>query len=519
MIPKADALRIIVAAAAAGRRTEDVPLALAFGRVLARDALAEDDIPPFEKSAMDGWAVRAADVARVPVTLEVLGSIAAGGLAPSRIGAGETFKIMTGAPLPEGADAVVMVEDSEARDEGRAVELRRAARPWQNVCRKGEDGRRGDVVVPAGTPIDAPAVGLLASTGVDPVPTFAPPRVCIVPTGDELVDADGPPPGPGRIRESNGALLETQVRQVSAAIPTLRPGIARDTRESLERFLDVGCDHDVLVLSGGVSMGDLDLVGPELLRRGLEVLVEKVAIKPGKPLLFGRLRRRDGGTCHVFGLPGNPVSSFVTFELFVRPFLLRVLGHDDVEPDVVRAALDAVLAIKPIPRTQHLPAVLSAGEDGRLMVKPLEWHGSADLRGFLDANAMIVDRGRRLGAATRRPRPRRAAREPSDPLRAQGVTSRMSNADWRFPGAQRPCRAEGSTGVLGRRRRRSRASALTELGPARVTALLRSHTRTDPNLHCRLGTPGRPKQAVLAARGHALRSSARSRLKSTALPA
>jgi molybdopterin molybdotransferase len=389
MIGKAEARRIIVGEASAARRIEEVPLALAFGRALARDARADADLPPFEKSSMDGWAVQAADVAAVPATLRVLGAIHAGEVAAAPVRAGETWKIMTGAALPEGADAVVIVEDS-APVEGGRVELRRAARPWQNVCRKGEDARKGDVVLPAGTPLDAPALALLSTIGLDPAPTFAPPRACVIPTGDELVVAAGPPPGPGRIRESNGILLEAQIRQVSAAIPVARPGIARDSRESLDAFLDVGLGHDVLILSGGVSMGDLDLVGKELARRGLQVLVEKVGIKPGKPLLFGWVARPRGGRCAVFGLPGNPVSSFVTFELFVRPFLLRAMGHDDVEPDAVRALLDAERELRIIPRTQHLPAVLSSDEDGRLRVRPLEWHGSADLRGFADANAMIV---------------------------------------------------------------------------------------------------------------------------------
>jgi molybdopterin molybdotransferase len=246
------------------------------------------------------------------------------------------------------------------------------------------------VVLPRGTPLDAPALAMLASIGIDPVPTFEPPRVCVIPTGDELVEASGPPPRAGSIRESNGILLEAQIRQVSPAIPCFRPGIARDSRESLERFLDVGCGHDVLVLSGGVSMGDLDLVGRELLRRGMTVLVEKVGIKPGKPLLFGHVAQKDGARCTVFGLPGNPVSSFVTFEVFVRPFLLAWLGHEAVEPDVVHARLEGGGGIKPIPRAQHLPGVLTCGDDGAMRVRPLEWHGSADLRGFVDANAMIV---------------------------------------------------------------------------------------------------------------------------------
>jgi molybdopterin molybdotransferase len=389
VIPKAEALRLVLGAAEAGRREEEVPLALGFGRVLARDARSDVDLPPFEKSSMDGWAVRAEDVATAPAALAIAGVLPAGAVAPRGLRAGEAFKIMTGAALPEGADAVVVVEDSQLDSGGARVVLRRAARPWQNVCRKGEDARAGDVVVAAGTPLDAAALAMLASVGVDPVPTFAPPSVCVIPTGDELVDPAGPPPGPGRIRESNGILLEAQVRQVSPAIPCLRPGIARDTRESLGRFLDVGCEHDVLVLSGGVSMGDLDLVGGELRGRGMEVLVEKVAIKPGKPLLFGHVRRKDGGRCSVFGLPGNPVSSYVAFELFVRPFLLRLLGQEDVAPLVARARLEGDVPGS-IPRTQHLPAIVACGDDGVLEARPLVWHGSADLRGFLDANAMIV---------------------------------------------------------------------------------------------------------------------------------
>jgi molybdopterin molybdotransferase len=390
MISKDEARRIILGEAAAARRLEEVPLALAAGRVLAADARSDLDLPPFEKSSMDGWAVRAEDVATAPATLRVLGAVPAGSLATRPVGRGETWKIMTGAALPEGADAVVIVEDSETLEGGREVRLLRAARPWQNVCRQGEDVRKGDVVVSAGTGLDAVALSLLASIGVDPAPTFAPPRVCVVPTGDELVDASGPPPGPGKIRESNGILLEAQIRQVSAAIPVFRPGVARDTGESLRQFLDVGCDHDVLILSGGVSMGDLDLVGKELAARGLRVLVEKVSIKPGKPLLFGHVARKDGGRCAVFGLPGNPVSSYVTFELFVRPFLLKWLGSEDPRADVVRATLDAERPPKVIPRTQHLPAVLSSDEQGALRVRPIAWHGSADLRGVLDANAMIV---------------------------------------------------------------------------------------------------------------------------------
>ncbi|HYC78645.1 MAG TPA: molybdopterin molybdotransferase MoeA, partial [Planctomycetota bacterium] len=340
MLSKAEALAIVLAEAAKERAFEEAPLCAALGRALTRDAVADADIPPFEKSSMDGWAVRAADVARAPRTLRVLGAIHAGSPAPRPIEPGATWKIMTGAPLPEGADAVIPVEDSTAAPDGASVELRATAVPGRHVCRRGEDARAGEAVVRAGTMLDAAALAVLAATGNDPAPTFAAPRVCVIPTGDELVRADGPPPPPGKIRESNGVLLEAQIRATSPALTVLRPGVARDDRASLDRFLDVGLDHDVLVLSGGVSMGDLDLVGVALKDRGLVPLVEKVSIKPGKPLLFGHAPRRSGGRCAVFGLPGNPVSSFCTFELFVRPYLLARLGVDDVAPDEVAALLD-----------------------------------------------------------------------------------------------------------------------------------------------------------------------------------
>lgn len=388
MKSKDEALAIVLAAATAARRVATAPLAAAAGRFAASDVRAERDLPPFEKSSMDGYAVRAADVASAPVELRALGTIAAGSVAPRGIGPGETWKIMTGAPLPEGADAVVMVEDSEPAGEGR-VRLKRGVAAGTNVCRRGEDARAGEVVVPMGAPFDAATLSVLASVGADPAPVYAAPSVCIIPTGDELVPACGPPPGPGRIRESNGILLEAQVRAASAALPTLRPGVARDLRESVDRYLDVGLDHDVLLLSGGVSMGDLDLVGVALKARGLEVAIEKVAIKPGKPLLFGHVAREDGGRTAVFGLPGNPVSSFVTCELFVRPYLLRRLGSDEPTAVETLARLEHDREIRALPRTQHVPSLVDA-VDGSLRIRPLPWNGSADLRPLVDANALLV---------------------------------------------------------------------------------------------------------------------------------
>ena len=334
MIPKAEALAIVIDAAPEPRETEEVPLEQACGRVLARPACSDMDMPPFEKSSMDGWAVRAQDV-RPGVRLRIIDRIMAGQVPARPIGPGETMKVMTGAPVPEGADAVVMVERSEEEAGGEHVTILASIAPDTNICHRGEDLRRGEEVLPAGAFITPESAALLAMIGVDPVPVWRVPSVAVIPTGDELVEPGGQPPGPGEIRESNGLLLDALLQRVSPALKPLRPGIARDDEASLDRMLDVGLDHDVLLLSGGVSMGDLDLVGAVLSRRGLEVLVEKVAIKPGKPLLFGRVVRDDGGLCHVFGLPGNPLSTWITFELFVRPFLLASMGAGEITRDEI----------------------------------------------------------------------------------------------------------------------------------------------------------------------------------------
>jgi molybdopterin molybdotransferase len=387
MLSVQEALLVLRAAVPAPRERVFVPLSLGLGHALAQDVRAEMDQPPFEKSSMDGWAVRSTDV-YPEVRLRIVGRVLAGTAPGLAIGAGETAKIMTGAPLPEGADAVVMVERSTEDGAGH-VTLHAGVAAGENVCHRGEDLREGEVVLRKGTHLEATALALLASVGCDPVPVHALPRVMVLPTGDELVSAHGPRPLPGQIRESNGVYLEAALRTVLPGVRVVRTGIAPDAEAQLLEHLRVGLGHDVLILSGGVSMGDADLV-PELLRGlGLEVLIEKVAIKPGKPLLFGRVTSPSGHVCYVFGLPGNPVSSAVTFDLFVKPFVLAWAGAGFAEPSVVQARLLSPRAMKRIPRKQHLPCVLRT-VDSAFVAELMPWHGSADLRGMLGADGLVM---------------------------------------------------------------------------------------------------------------------------------
>ncbi|MEZ6196520.1 MAG: molybdopterin molybdotransferase MoeA [Planctomycetota bacterium] len=387
MTPKDEALRILFAAIPeVVGDGESVALDEALGRVLAEDVAADMDQPPFDRASMDGFAVRAADLAAGAAELAVVGTVAAGEVADFEVGPGACARIMTGAPMPAGADAVVMVERSRDLG-GDRVALEDETRAGANVAPRGQDVREGEVVLRRGTPLRPVEIGVLASVGRDRVRVFPRPRVAVVATGDELVPPGAGRPGPGQIRESNAHMLAAQVAALGEGIRAERLGIARDTREDVDAFLDRGLAADVLILSGGVSMGDYDFVHVALKERGLAVKLERVAIKPGKPLLFGSLDV-EGRRVFVFGLPGNPVSSFVTFELFVRPFLRGLTGRA-ATPLEIRVRVAADCAGRAMPRTQHLPAVLESTDEG-LGVRALEWHGSGDLRGLADANAFVV---------------------------------------------------------------------------------------------------------------------------------
>lgn len=322
----------------------EVPLLDALGRTLARDVVADRDVPPFRNSAMDGYAVRGEDVASAPAQLRVVGSIAAGGISERPVGPGEAMRIMTGAAMPDGADTVVRVEDTDNADE--VVTVTTATAAGTSVRQAGEDLRRGTTVLAAGTLLRAPEIGLLASLGRHRPLVVARPRVAVLSTGDEVVDVTEEP-GPGKIRDANRYSLAAAIFAAGCG-PWLRP-IVRDTPDDLRRALVDGLDADAIVTSGGVSVGDHDWVKPVVSELGTLDLWS-IAIRPGRPLAFGQLRRggSSGGdsppvAVPFFGLPGNPVSALLTFELFVRPALLEMSGRRKLHrPRAQARLLDAL---------------------------------------------------------------------------------------------------------------------------------------------------------------------------------
>jgi len=324
--------RALVLAEASPLPSERRALSEVLGGVLAQGLTAPHDLPPFDNSAMDGYAVRAADVSRAadfPVTLKVVDTVAAGGLARAEVGTGEAIKIMTGAPLPRGADAVVEVEATEPRD-GTVVVLRELE-SGENLRRAGEDVRRGTPVLAAGDVVGPAEIGLAASLGFPLLEVHRRPRVAIAATGSELVEVSQEL-APGQIRNSNSYTMEAQCRQLG--IEAERLGIAPDEYEATRALLERGMTYDVLITSGGVSVGEFDFVKEVQDDLGVERRLWRVAMKPGKPLVFGV---RDG--CLVFGVPGNPVAAMVSFELFIRPALLRLMGHRRILRPLHRAVM------------------------------------------------------------------------------------------------------------------------------------------------------------------------------------
>ncbi len=355
------------------RATEEITALDAAGRVLAESVAADRDYPPFDRSARDGYAVRAADL---PGELRVTGEVRAGEVFAGAVGKGEAVEIMTGAPMPQGADAVVMIEHTQRA--GDRVRTGRSPKAGDNFSPRAEEARQGAVVVSAGRRLGFAEVAALAMIGRECVSVYRRPRVAILPTGDEIVEA-GERPQMFQIRNSNAWSLAVQVRR-AGGIAEILP-IARDNYESTRGLIERGLGSDLLLLSGGVSAGKYDIVERVLADLGARFFFDRVMIQPGQPLVFGAV-----GDKFFFGLPGNPASTMVTFEVFARAALERLEGCAETPLPLLRARLAGAFRHK-TGLTRFLPARLS--EDGSTVTQE-PWHGSGDVAALARANAFLV---------------------------------------------------------------------------------------------------------------------------------
>jgi molybdopterin molybdotransferase len=353
--------------------TESVPLAEADGRVLAEPITADRDYPPFPRSARDGFAVRAADL---PGELRVIGEVRAGEVFAGSIGPGEAVEIMTGAPVPEGADAVIMIE--HVKRTGAHITTERTQAPGDNHTPRGSEARENAVVLEPGARLGYAEVAATVMVGRQCVSVYRRPRVAILPTGDEIVEA-GDQPREFQIRNSNAWSLAAQVRR-AGAVPEILP-IARDHYESTHAAIERGLQSDLLLLSGGVSAGKYDIVERVLADFGAQFFFDRVLIQPGQPLVFGSARGK-----YFFGLPGNPASTMVTFELFARAAIEKLSGASTTPLPLLRAKLTRDFHHKP-GLTRFLPAHLS--DDGA-SISPEPWQGSGDIASLARANAYLV---------------------------------------------------------------------------------------------------------------------------------
>jgi molybdenum cofactor synthesis domain-containing protein len=378
MIPINQAIEIVLRNTPA-LGTENVPLSRALTRVLAEDIIADTDLPPFDRAQMDGYAVRAADIANAPATLPIVGESAAGAGWHHEMKAGQAVRIMTGAPVPKGADTVQQVELT--RENNAHVEILQPVETGRSIVRRAAEIKAGETVLRSGEQINAETIATLASFGYAQVKAGKRPRVAVMATGSELVNVEEKP-GPDQIRDSNNYTIEAYASQANAIVERL-PLAGDDTAKLKGDIARAVETSDVLITSGGVSMGVYDFTKTALRELGAEIFFERVALRPGKPTVFARL-----GQTLIFGLPGNPVSVAVTFNLFARTALRAMQGASEPQPVHEYAVLARNLKGS-VDRESYLPATLRTDEKATLLAEPLKWGGSSDFVSFARATALI----------------------------------------------------------------------------------------------------------------------------------
>jgi molybdopterin molybdotransferase len=378
MIPVNEAIRIVLHQTSR-LPVETVVLGDSLGRTLAEDVIADTDLPPFDRAQMDGYAVRADDVSNTPARLHIVGESAAGSGWHHEMKAGEAVRIMTGAPVPSGADAVQQVELTRESDDH--VEILAQVDRGRSIVRRASEIEAGQTVLRAGEEINAAMIATLASFGYAQVKVGRRPKVAVMATGSELVDVDQKP-ARDQIRDSNNYTIAAYAALAGATVERLP--LAVDDTEDLKRQITAAAEQsDVLVTSGGVSMGVYDFTKAALKELGVQIYFERVALRPGKPTVFARL-----GSTLVFGLPGNPVSVAVTFNLFVRAALRAMQGAK--EPTLKKETAVLVRGLKgSADRESYLPAIVHTNEQGSLLAEPLKWGGSSDFVAFTRATALI----------------------------------------------------------------------------------------------------------------------------------
>jgi len=364
-------------------RAERVKLEHALNRVLAEDIVADSDLPPFDRSQMDGYAVRAEDTTAAPVRLRIAGESAAGRGWHNELKDGEAVRIMTGAPVPHGADSVQQVELAHELKDGTVVELLESVEAGKSIVRRGDEIKAGEVVLQSGAIINAAMMAVLAAFGYAQVEVGRKPRVGVLATGSELVAVEEKP-GQDQIRDSNNYSISSYAQLAGATVERLQ--LARDETSVLKSQIAPAAENcDVVVTSGGVSMGVYDVTKTALQELHAEVVFERVALRPGKPTVFARL---PNGTL-VFGLPGNPVSVSVTFNLFARTALLAMQGAS--EPALKQETAVLARSVKgTVERESYLPAQLTTNDDGELIAFPLKWGGSSDFVAFALTTALVI---------------------------------------------------------------------------------------------------------------------------------